>query len=92
MTDGVSLVVRAWLDGGRNPAYHRAMKQKLSWEWPSLYGAIETLVRERTVTEADCPCWGCQSRQMDESNENSDFSASGDTRQNRSLIRRLLGG
>ena len=91
MSDGVSQVVRAWRDEGRNPKYHRAMKQKLIWEWPSLYGAIETLVRERTVTEADCPCWGCQSRLMDESDRNRDFGTSGDTRQNRSLIRRLLG-
>ena len=44
MTDGVSLVGRAWRDEGRNPAYHRAMKRKLSREWPSLYAAIETLV------------------------------------------------
>ena len=47
MTDGVSLVVRAWLDEGRNPAYHRAMKRKLGREWPSLYAAIETLVLGR---------------------------------------------
>ena len=47
MTDGVSLVVRAWLDEGRNPAYHRAMKRKLGREWPSLYAAVETLVLGR---------------------------------------------
>ena len=77
MTDGVSLVVRAWLDEGRNPAYHRAMKRKLSREWPSLYAAVETLVRERTVTEADCPCLECAMREMDESHRNRDFGTSG---------------
>ena len=95
MTDGVSLVVRAWLDEGRNPAYHRAMKRKLSREWPSLYDAVETLVRERVErerAERDCPCWECQIRGMDESDRNRDFGTSGDTRQNRSLVRRLLGG
>ena len=89
MSDGVSQVVRAWLDEGCNPAYHRAMKRKLGREWPSLYSAVETLVREQMVK--DCPCWGCQSRLMDESDRNRDFGTSGDTRQNRSLIRRLLG-
>ena len=57
MTDGVSLVVRAWLDEGCNPAYHRAMKRKLGREWPSLYSAVETLVREQMVK--DCPCLEC---------------------------------
>ena len=47
MTDGVSLVVRAWLDEGCNPAYHSAMKRKLGREWPSLYSAVETLVLGR---------------------------------------------
>lgn len=70
MTDEVSLVVRAWLDEGSNPAYHRAMRRKLSREWPSLYAAIEALVRERTATEADCPCWGCQSRTTEKGYEN----------------------
>ena len=69
MSDGVSRVVRALGDEGGNPKYHRAMKQTLSWEWPSLYAAIETLVRERTVTEADCPCGGCQSRPVGWVNE-----------------------
>lgn len=77
MTDGVSLVVRAWLDEGCNPAYHRAMKRKLGREWPSLYSAVETLVRERTVATVDCPCWDCQSREMDESDRNRDFGTSG---------------
>ena len=77
MTDGVSLVVRAWLDEGRNPAYHRAMKRKLGREWPSLYAAVETLVRERTVTEADCPCWGCQSRTTEKDMRTSSIQSCG---------------
>ena len=60
MSDGVSQVVRAWRDEGRNPKYYRAMKRKLGREWPSLYSAVETLVRERTVATVDCPCWECQ--------------------------------
>ena len=77
MTDGVSLVVRAWLDEGCNPAYHRAMKRKLGREWPSLYSAVETLVRERTVATVDCPCLECAMREMDESDRNRDFGTSG---------------
>lgn len=46
MTDEVSLVVRAWLDEGRNPAYHRVQKVWLRRKWPTLYWAIEELVRE----------------------------------------------
>lgn len=75
MTDGVSLVVRAWLDEGCNPAYHRAMKRKLGREWPSLYSAVETLVREQMVK--DCPCLECAMREMDESDRNRDFGTSG---------------
>ena len=77
MTDGVSLVVRAWTDEGPEPWYHRAMKRKLGREWPSLYSAVETLVRERTVATVDCPCLECAMREMDESDRNRDFGTSG---------------
>ena len=46
MTDGVSLVVRAWLDEGPEPRYHCVQKAWLRSKWPTLYWAIEELVRE----------------------------------------------
>lgn len=34
----------AWTVEGRNPAYHAHMKEMLSRQWPSLYGAILDLL------------------------------------------------
>lgn len=39
-------VVQAWLRPGAYPPYHYAMQEQLKRDWPTLYNAIEELVKE----------------------------------------------
>lgn len=39
----------AWLYAGVNPAYHREQMERLRWEWPRLYLAVQKLVETEGV-------------------------------------------
>lgn len=43
MSDEEERVLQAWLVEGKNPAYHRAQKERLRREWPTLYQAIQAM-------------------------------------------------
>lgn len=44
MSDEEERILQAWMVEGKNPAYHRAQKERLRREWPTLYQAIQALL------------------------------------------------
>ena len=47
--EAVQGVVDAWCDEGTHPAFHRDAQARLARQWPSLYSAIQELVKSNVI-------------------------------------------
>ena len=48
LTTAADAVIRAWVDPGSHPAYHREQIARLEREWPTLARAVRALAAEDT--------------------------------------------
>lgn len=46
-TPAVMEVIKAWVDEGANPGYHRYMQRQLRADWPTLASALDKLAPPR---------------------------------------------
>ena len=45
LVDTIDGVIEAWTDAGSHPTFHMRMQNSLRSEWPTLAGAIESLIK-----------------------------------------------